>query len=90
MYSKLKFDADVLVEIESEYTDIYYHYMKEKKLLDFVEQFVKPMEEPGIVLDYKRRRPKTILVTRIDPVNLGSILREIGGTLNPVRRRKRK
>lgn len=67
---------DNLIEIEQDYKDIYYYYLKYHGLMDFVEQIVTPPEEEkGIRVD---RLPTSPLTIRTDRIIFSNVLGLIG------------
>jgi len=82
LHSSFDYKADCLVEVEPEFIDLYFHWMRARGLLDFVEQFIKPNEEFGVFIDRVARRSRTIVVDRIVPENLPTILRKTAAFLS--------
>lgn len=71
-------ELDNLIEIEQTYKDIYYNYMKQKGLMDFVCQIITPPEkENGIRIDYEYNYSYTIKTDRIIFSNILNILGQI-------------
>lgn len=81
MYTAIRHKSDILVEIEREFTDTYWSWMKPRGLLDFVDQFVVPGEEFGVFVDIKKRRPMTVYAPKIVPENLEELLLKLRGLL---------
>ncbi len=65
------------VVIESEDADIYYHWIKPRGGMDFIEDFVRPGAENGIHLDIEHNFPQTIVTDRIAPENVHQLIRMI-------------
>jgi hypothetical protein len=66
MVSKGELSLSVLIEVSETEKDIYYKYMKDRGLMDFVEDFILPRyREEGIRLDTSLSYPKTIIVKAI-------------------------
>ena len=71
-------ELDNLIEIEQDYKDIYYHYLKHHGLMDFVEQIVTPPEqEMGIRIDRLPTYPFTIKVDRITFSNVVGLIGKV-------------
>ena len=76
-WSKKYFHFYNLIEIEKEFTDIYYHYSKKMGLLDYVDQFVDINEEYGLRLDTNFNYSKTLKIPYIKYENQLSILGQV-------------
>ena len=69
---------DNLIELEQDFKDIYYHYLKARGAMDFVAQFITPREnEEGIRIDLDYNYPLTIKTDRIIFNNLFGLLGQI-------------
>lgn len=78
MMARIQFALDNLIELEQEVKDIYYHYLKPRGAMDFVEQFITPREnERGIRVDLDYNYPLTIKVDRINFRNLSNLLDQL-------------
>jgi hypothetical protein len=89
MIAKTELSMDVLIETEKELKDNYYNFLKNRGLLDYVEELVSREEkEDGIRIDDKLTYPNTILVKSIKFENVIQIigmvksLNSIHSTLN--------
>ncbi len=74
------------IVLESDQADLYYHWIKPRGGMDFVDDIVRPGSEDGLHLDIEPRFPGTLVTDRIAPENLGRLLgcirarsREAGG-----------
>jgi hypothetical protein len=65
------------IVIESDDPDIYYHWIKPKGGMDFIEDFVRPGSEDGARLDLERNTPRTIVTDRIAPENVHRLIAAI-------------
>jgi hypothetical protein len=77
LFSTIQYNMDVCVEVDSDVKDIYYHWMKPKGLMDFVQDIIEYGDEIGIRVDTKRRTYHTIVTDRLVPENVWSILYNI-------------
>jgi hypothetical protein len=78
LVSKTELAIDVLVEVEQRMKDKYYKYMAKRGLMDYVAEFVTPIEnEAGIRLDTKLNFPLTIQVKAIQFSNLTNVLGQV-------------
>ena len=78
MTSHCNLNLDCLIETNQESKDIYYHYLKPKGCLDYVEQIITPPEnEFGIRLDTELNYPLTILTKKITCDNCINLLGQI-------------
>jgi hypothetical protein len=50
LYSKVFLNLDVLLECESEHTDIYYYWLKNRGAFDYIDDFVNSDQEHGITI----------------------------------------
>ena len=65
------------VVIESDDPDPYYHWIKPRGGMDFVDDFVRPGAEDGVRLDVEPNYPRTIVTDRIVPENTQTLMRQI-------------
>ena len=65
------------VVIESENPDPYFHWMRPRGGMDFIEDFVRPGAEDGVHLDLEHNYPRTVVTDRIAPENVHSLIRLI-------------
>ena len=78
MVSNLDLKQTVLIESEKEYVDIYYNYLKNKGLYDFVEVFIQPeCRVDGIRVDTELNYPKTIKTNYIRCENVENLIKDI-------------
>jgi hypothetical protein len=62
------------IVIESADADIYYHWIKPRGGMDFIEDFVRPGSERGPRLDLVNSSPATIVTDRIAPENVHRLI----------------
>lgn len=67
------------IVIESEDPDAYYHWIKPRGGMDFVEDFVRPGSEDGLHLDIEHNYPRTVITDRIAPENVHRLIALISG-----------
>jgi len=78
MTTKSQLEMSNILEVEDEYKDLYYHYIRNKGLHDYVEQLITPKEnEMGIRLDTDYNFPLTVKTDRISFQNVKNILGQI-------------
>lgn len=65
------------IVIESEDADTYYHWIKPRGGMDFIEDIIRPGTERGVRLDVARRAPGTIITDRIAPENVHRLIASI-------------
>jgi hypothetical protein len=65
------------IVLESEDPDPYYHWIKPRGGMDFVEDIVRPGSERGLHLDTARHFPGTIVTDRIAPENVHRLIAAI-------------
>jgi len=65
------------VVIESTDVDAYYHWIKPRGGMDFVEDFVRPGAEDGVRLDFELNYPRTVVTDRIAPENVHRLIAQI-------------
>lgn len=63
--------------IESEDADPYWHWLRARGGLDFVEDFVRPGTEDGVHLDTAPHYPRSIITDRIAPENVHRLIQKI-------------
>lgn len=71
LYSKVYLNFDVLLECESQYTDIYYYWLKNRGAFDYVDDFVELEQEQGITI---RSTNGTITLNYIRAEELNNII----------------
>ncbi|MEK6880949.1 MAG: hypothetical protein AABY22_15120 [Nanoarchaeota archaeon] len=77
--SKYDLSLDILVETHKFDKDNYFHYLRDRGLLDYVEELVTEEEkEDGIRIDAKLK-PKTIITNYINFYNSVKIFYKIWG-----------
>lgn len=62
------------IVIESEDPDPYYHWIKPRGGMDFVEDFVRPGSEDGVHLDLEYNYPRSVITDRIAPENVHRLI----------------
>jgi hypothetical protein len=65
------------VVIESDEPDIYWHWMRARGGMDFVEDFVRPGTEDGVHLDLEPNYPRSVITDRIAPENVHRLIAQI-------------
>ena len=75
LYCHIFFKMDIVIESES--ADIYYHWIKPRGGMDFIEDFVRPGSEAGPKLDLTRSTASTIVTDRIAPENVHRLIASI-------------
>lgn len=65
------------VVIEAEDVDPYYHWLKPRGGMDFVQDFVRPGSEEGIHLDVEHNYARTVVTDRIAPENVHRLIAQI-------------
>jgi len=76
--SKTTLHLDILIQSHKSMIDSYYHYLKNKGMLDYVEQIISLEEqELGIRLDTELNFPFTVLTKSITFVNTPNLLGQI-------------
>jgi hypothetical protein len=78
LFSSSQFHLTNLIEVEKEYIDIYYHFMRRTGTFDFIKEIVTPTDrEEGIRIDTDSNYPLTIVTDRIIFGNVYSILGQL-------------
>lgn len=76
--SKCEYRLDVLVESPQKMKDLYWYFMRDVGMLDYVEDIITPRErEEGVRLDYEFNYPRTIVAGRITIENQIDLLKHI-------------
>jgi hypothetical protein len=65
------------VVIESDDVDTYYHWIKPRGGMDFIEDFVRPGSEDGLHLDIEYNYSQTVVTDRIAPENVHRLIHRI-------------
>ena len=65
------------IVIESADPDPYFHWMRPRGGLDFVEEFVRPGTEDGVRLDIEPNYPHSVVTDRIAPENVHRLIARI-------------
>lgn len=65
------------IVIETEDADVYYHWIKPRGGMDFIEDFVRPGTEEGARLDIANTAPRTVVTDRIAPENVHRLIASI-------------
>lgn len=74
--SQMKFSN--LLEVEKEFKDIYYHFIKDKRIHDYISEIITPEEDQmGIRLDLDYNFPLTVKTDRICFTNVQNILGQL-------------
>lgn len=70
--------SDVILESEREYIDIYYRYMRQKGLFDYIDD-IQPsfFLERGIRLDTEPNFPQSVITQKITFQNVNNLLGQI-------------
>ncbi len=77
LYCRIFLHDDIV--IESENPDPYYHWIKPRGGMDFINDFVRPGSEDGVRLDLEHNFPRSIITDRIAPENVHRLIRQIQG-----------
>lgn len=86
LYSVSKFHLTNLIEVEKEYIDMYYNYMKRTGSFDFVKEIVTPSDrEEGIRIDTDYHYPLSIITNKITFSNIHALLSQLETLNNIVR-----
>ena len=72
LYCHILLKLDIV--IESETADMYYHWIKPRGGMDFIEDIVRPGSEHGTRLDVASHAPCTIVTDRIAPENVHRLI----------------
>lgn len=72
LYSTIFANFDVLIETRNKHKDMIWHWLKQKGAADYVKDFVRPGQESGFSVSYKRNC--NVCVTRITARNLSFIV----------------
>ena len=75
LYCHIFLKQDILIETGN--TDFYYHWIKPRGGMDFIEDIVRPGSECGLHLDFERHYPDTIVTDRIAPENVHRLIAAI-------------
>lgn len=75
LYCAIFLELDIV--IESADADTYYHWIKPRGGMDFIEDIVRPGSERGVRLDVARNFPATIITDRITPENVHRLINAI-------------
>ena len=69
---------NVLLECEVEERDLYWRFLKEQGMFDFVDDIISPFEEKGLRLDVERRNLEiSVIVNCIRLENQVNIIEDI-------------
>jgi len=78
LVTRTELHLSTLIQVEQDVKDFYYHYMRQKCILDFIDQFVTPEEnEFGIRLSPVLEYPLTIHLKSIKGENCINVLGQI-------------
>ena len=75
LYCSVFLGADIL--IESADPDPYWHWIRARGGMDFIQDFVRPGSERGVRLDFERKYPRSVVTDRIAPENLQSLISQL-------------
>jgi hypothetical protein len=75
LYCHIFLKDDVLIETDD--PDPYFHWMRPRGGMDFIEDFVRPGAEAGVHLDVEHNFPQTVITDRIAPENVHNLIRLI-------------
>lgn len=75
LYCHVFLKAEIV--IESENPDPYYHWMRPRGGMDFVEDFVRPGSEDGVRLDIEPNFPRSVITDRIAPENVHRLIAQL-------------
>lgn len=76
LYCAVFLQLDIV--LESENADVYYHWIKPRGGMDFIEDIVRPGSERGVRLDFARHYPGSSVITdRIAPENVHRLIASI-------------
>lgn len=80
MMVKERIGASIVIEVEKELIDLYYNYLKKNGGLDYVEDFVTPIDSvEGIRIDNRLEYPLTV---RTNSITCGNVLSLLGQVRN--------
>lgn len=71
----MRLDSDIVIETEE--TDLYYHWLKSRGGMDFISDFVRPGIENGVRLDTEFNFDPSIVTDRISPENTRELYHRI-------------
>lgn len=78
MLARIRLGLYNLILVEREFKDIYYHYMREKGIYDYVAALITPEEdEVGIRVECSHNYSFTVITDRVDWSNLNTILGQV-------------
>jgi hypothetical protein len=78
LFSSAEFHLTNLIEVEKDFVDVYYHYMRKTGAFDFIKEIITPIDrEEGIRIDTECIYPLTIVTDRIVFGNTYSILGQL-------------
>jgi len=75
LYCNIFLRAEVV--IESDQPAMYWHWIRERGGMDFIEDFVRPGSEDGVHLDLDPNYPRSIITDRISPENVHRLIAQI-------------
>lgn len=75
LYCAVMLKLDVV--LESDDPDLYYHWIRRRGGMDFVQDIVRPGAERGVHLDRERQFANTIVTDRIAPENVHRLIASI-------------
>ena len=71
----LRLETDIVIETDE--TDLYYHWLKSRGGMDFINDFVRPGIENGVRLDIELKFDPSIVTDRIAPENTHQLFNRI-------------
>tara|TARA_R110002020_G_scaffold229241_5_gene439995 strand:+ start:1400 stop:1726 length:327 start_codon:yes stop_codon:yes gene_type:complete len=76
--AKFECDMSILLECEEEMKDMYWKFMRERGMFDFISDIIDPLREEGLSLDVKvRSRRETIITNFIKFDNQERLIEQI-------------
>ena len=77
LYFHVFLHSEVL--IESDHPDPYWHWIRARGGMDFVEDFIRPGTEDGVRLDVEPNYPRSVITDRIAPENVHRLIAQLRG-----------
>ncbi len=62
--AKFEYDMSILLECEEEMKDMYWRFMRERGMFDFISDIINPLREEGLSLDVKIRSRRETIITK--------------------------
>lgn len=74
---------DVLIEASQDLKDYYFYFLRPRGMIDFVEDFITPLErEDGIRIDTEHNYPRTVVTKKITLFNYKDIFSRVESISN--------